>query len=61
MLTQLSNHNQLNSIDNVRVNNKNELTNLLMCNIVLSLFLKPMSNDSKESKSTKLGHRMEKN
>ena len=60
LLIRLSNYCESNSNDNVIVNNKNALINWLKCNIMLNSFLKPVSKDSKESKSTKLGHRMEK-
>ena len=46
--------------ENVIMNNKIVLTNRLLHNIVLSAFLKPMPKDSKELKSAKLGHHMEK-
>ena len=53
------NYDKSNSDENLIVNNKIVLTNRLLCNIVLSAFLKPMSKDSKKSKSAKLGHHMD--
>ena len=59
LFIQLSNYDKSNSNENVIVNKKIVFTNRLLCNIVLSDFLKPISKDSKESKSAKLVHHME--
>ena len=58
LVIQLWNYDKSNSNENVIVSNEIVLTNRLLCNILLSDFLKTMSKGPNKSKSAKLGHRM---